>query len=269
MIVAAIVDLEDEDDDDDEEEDNLEEIEILEALLRFYIVKRRMLLFEPDHFARRRIINIPRTLRSFPTIDIGNLFRFRCREDIRRLIDVWRLPVEENGRILVSDRGHYMFTEELFLFVLRRLSSKTTLDELARNDFRNNEYSRLSRAFNFFVRHTKTVFAEKLSNQCLSFFEPRFSRYAEAIRIKCNEAGGTEFAKGHFYISSFIDCNNTGVARPGAGPAGAGPNAARRDNGDQQEAVYNGLVSYIIFQFKIIRVAIPFSRTKCIFIRVY
>ena len=35
MIVAAIVDLEDEDDDDDEEEDNLEEIEILEALLRF------------------------------------------------------------------------------------------------------------------------------------------------------------------------------------------------------------------------------------------
>ena len=109
MIVAAIVDLEDEDedededDDDDEEEDNLEEMEILEALLRFYIVKRRMLLFEPDHFARRCIINIPRTLRSFPTIDIGNLFRFRCREDIRRLIDVWRLPVEENGRILVSD----------------------------------------------------------------------------------------------------------------------------------------------------------------------
>ena len=73
-----------------------------------------------------------------------------------------------------------MFTGELFLFVLRRLSSKTTLDELARNDFRNNEYSKLSRAFNFFVRHTKTVFAEKLSNQCLSFFEPRFSRYAEA-----------------------------------------------------------------------------------------
>ena len=105
-----------EDEDDDDEEDFLEEIERLQALLRFYIVKRRMLIFESDHFARRRITNIPRKLRSSPTIDIGNIFRFRCREDIRRLINVWRLPVEENARILVSNRGRYMFTEELFLF---------------------------------------------------------------------------------------------------------------------------------------------------------
>ena len=60
--------------------------------------------------------------------------------------------------------------------------------------------------------------------------------YADAIRIKRNPKGGTNFIE-----SWFTNCNNTRVARAGAGPLHPGPDAPRRDPAKIiQEAIYNG-----------------------------
>ena len=159
---------------------------------------------------------------------------------MRRVSALWDLPVNDAGRVLISNRGDYMFSEELFLSSIRRLSSVSTLDELARNDFKNAEYTRISRGFNWFVNFIARKFRNKFSNQCLSFFEPRFPIYAEAIRKKCNEKGACNFQQGQLFVAAFIDCNNTKIARPGAGPDRPGMNALRRDPGGiEQEALYN------------------------------
>ena len=62
---------------------------------------------------------------------------------MRRVSALWDLPVNDAGRVLISNRGDYMFSEELFLSSIRRLSSVSTLNELARNDFKNAEYTRI------------------------------------------------------------------------------------------------------------------------------
>ena len=226
---------------DDEDEDDEEDIEDIEIILQLIILRRRRLIYEAPQIPRRQRVNIPRSIESFGATDFANLFRFRSHNDIRRVLALWDFPVNQEGKVLISDRGHYMFPEELFLLSIRRLSSVSTLDELSRNDFKSTEYSRISRGFNWFVKFTAQKFRLKFSNQSLSFFEPRFPIYAEAIRKKVNEKGPCNFQQGQFVVACFIDCNNTKIARPGAGPDGPGPNAPRRDPGGiEQEALYNG-----------------------------
>ena len=150
---------------------------------------RRYIITEEPKKAKRQRTKIARTINSFDTIDVGNLFRFRSHEDLRRLLAVWHLPISQNGRVAITTRRHSMYCEELLLFALRRLSSKNTLDEISRSDFQNCEYSRLSRGFKYFVEFSARFFKSKLSNNCFKFFEPRFSMHADAIRKKCNEKG--------------------------------------------------------------------------------
>ena len=197
-----------------------EEIQIFLFLLRRFSEARDQLLVEGPRVDRRRILRIPRTITSFPTNHIGNLFRFRSHDALRRLLAIWDFPLAPNGKVLISNCGHYMHNEELLLSSIRRLASKNTIDEICRIDMKNMEYSKMSRGFRYFVTYTREKFSHKLSNQCLTFFENRFPLYAEAIRVRCNEKGGTNFAPNQFFIVGFIDCTNTGVARPGAGPIG-------------------------------------------------
>ena len=228
------------DEDADEDEDNDGDIEDLQDIFRVILFRRRRLIYEGPHIPHRQRDFIPRSIESFRTTDIANLFRFRSHIDMRRVLALWDLPVNDAGKVLISNRGHYMFPEELFLSSIRRLSSISTLDELARNDFKNAEYTRISRGFNWFVKYTAQKFRNKFGNQCLSFFEPRFPIYAEAIRKKCNEKGACNFQQCQFFVAAFIDCNNTKIARPGAGPDRPGMNALRRDPGGiEQEALYN------------------------------
>ena len=144
-------------------------------------LRRHLITEEPSQLPRRRPRH-SRTIESFSQIDIGNLFRFRSHGDLRRLLAVWQLPVAPNGKVSISDSRHFMYCEELLLFALKRLSSKSTLDELSRSDFNNCEYSRLSRGFKYFVEYTAQTFKNKLSNDCLKYFKPRFAMYADAIR---------------------------------------------------------------------------------------
>ena len=116
-----------------------EEMELFQFLLRRFHAARNILLVEAPHLERRRRVRIPRTVASFSTIDIGNLFRFRDQSALRRLVAVWDFPLAANGKVQISNRGHYMHSEELFLSCIRRLSCKSTIDEICRVDMRNME----------------------------------------------------------------------------------------------------------------------------------
>ena len=230
--------------------EDLEDIEDLFNVAEYTEMIRLELVIENPRKAKRQKPNLPRVIESFDVIDVGNLFRFRSHQDLWRLLNAWQLPIGANGKVCLSNRRHSMYVEELLLFCLKRPSSKNTLDEISRGDFTSCDYSRLSRGFSFFIDYTKRTFKEKLSNKCLTFFEPRFSMYAEAIRKKCNLKGGTQFVEIEFFVCGFIDCNNTGVARAGAGPLHPGQDAPRRDpGGNIQEAIYNGTIQFILYFF--------------------
>ena len=173
-----------------------------------------------------------RNIDSFGDGDIGHLLRFRSKEDMRRLYEVWGMPA------MVKINGCRISSEEIFCFAVRRVACMNTLHSLALNEF-GRDWTFWSKAFNWFVRWTKQKFAHKLDNRCLRFFEHRFPRYAAGIAGVVNEKGPCAFVPDEFRIVGFIDCNNTGVARAGAGPAAPGPNQPRRDpSGRMQEAIY-------------------------------
>lgn len=210
---------------DDEELDNLSnEHDILEL---WYL----SIMVEPEfiNFPKRRIHV---TMDSYLPAVFGTKFRFRSKEDMQRLMNVWRLPDQ-----LYLEDGTVVSGEFVMLFAIRRLATHTNLDDFAQLEF-GREYSVLSRIFKFFVLYTYHTFEQKLTNN-IQFFVDKFPEYAEAIRLKMNEKGGAHIAAGNFAIVSFIDCKITPVARTGGGPAGnGGPNAARNDP-HLQQAMYN------------------------------
>ena len=69
----------------------------------------------------------------------------------------------------------------------------------------------------------------EISYQFSPFFERRFPIYGEAIRKKCNEKDACNFQQGQFFVGGFIDCNNTTIAKPDAGPDRPDP----KDQDDQ------------------------------------
>ena len=70
-----------------------EEIQIFLFLLRRFSEARDQLLVEGPRVERRRRLRIPRSIASFPTNDIGNLFRFRSHDALRRLLAIWDFPL--------------------------------------------------------------------------------------------------------------------------------------------------------------------------------
>ena len=72
---------------------------------------------------------------------------------------------------------------------------------------------------------------------------PHFARFAEGIRSKATALSGNQLnvLPYQFRIAMVTDCCNQIIARPGAGPAVDGPDAARRDPPDWlQRVFYNG-----------------------------
>ena len=53
---------------------------------------RNYLLVEGPHLERCRRLRIPRSIASFPTSDVGNLFRIRSHDALLRLLAVWDIP---------------------------------------------------------------------------------------------------------------------------------------------------------------------------------
>lgn len=86
----------------------------------------------------------------------GNKFRFRSKDDMHRLLRVWRLP-----RVIVLENGSTVTDEFMMLFSIRRLATHMNLNDFALLEF-GREYSFLSRVFKYFVMHTFHTFHEIL-----------------------------------------------------------------------------------------------------------
>jgi hypothetical protein len=126
------------------------------------------------------------------------------------------------------DQGSAVKKLGLFLFSLRRMATTANFHDLVEMEF-GHEYTQWSRAFKWFVHHTRQTFGDKLYNN-FNFCLPRFPEFASIIANYVNTKGSCDFAPGPFIIMRFVDNNNTGTCRPGSGPAGhGGPNAPRNE----------------------------------------
>jgi hypothetical protein len=200
--------LEEEDDSDSDSdsdsdlEDELEETELALALTRKELARVAI----EDPYVQQSYPPRNRDINSFAEGDIDHLFRFRKREDIRRLLAVWQLPET------IKINNIRVRSEEVFLFSLRRVSCLNTLHSLALDEF-GRDWSFWSKAFNWMLRWTFEKFAHKLDHRCLRFFERRFPQYAVGVAQVVNAKGPCNFVLELFRVMGFIDCNNTGVAR--------------------------------------------------------
>ena len=109
--------------------------------------------------------------------------------------------------------------------------------ELVRDEFGRN-YTVLSEAFKFFVRHCFRVHRHKLMDN-LAYWVPHFPGFAEVIRRKL-ETLGVPFAAGNFSIFGFLDDVNIRICRVGGGPVAPGGPGAARNAYLMQEAFWNG-----------------------------
>ena len=114
LLVICAMAIQQIDEDADEDEDNDGDIEDLQDIFRVILFRRRRLIYEGPHIPHRQRDFIPRSIESFRTTDIANLFRFRSHIDMRRVLALWDLLINDAGEVLISKRGHYMFPEELF-----------------------------------------------------------------------------------------------------------------------------------------------------------
>ena len=179
---------------DDEEVDMLEDES--DELEKSYL----SIMVEPQfiNFPKRRL---DVKINSFMPATFGIKFRFRSQDDMRRLLNVWRLP-----ETVYLEDGTVVSGEFVLLFSIRRLATHTNLHDLAELEF-GRDYSVLSRIFKFFVMFTHRIFNQKLTNN-LRFFVDKFPSYAEAIRSKMTEKGGSRVAQGNFSISSLYSKQN-------------------------------------------------------------
>ena len=127
-------------------------------------------------------INFPKLrldvkINSFMPATFGIKFRFRSQEDMRRILNAWRLP-----ETLYLDDGTVISAEFALLFSIRRLATHTNLEDFTDLEF-GRDYSVLSRVFKFFVMYTYHNFNGKLTNN-LQFFVNKFPSYAEAIMVQ-------------------------------------------------------------------------------------
>src|SRR5690606_37009326 len=111
--------------------------------------------------------------------------------------------------------------EEVFISALYRLAYPNKLEYLV--SMFGREISQWSRAFNWFLKHVYTTFADLLLDN-LQYWVPQFPRFAAAIASKL-VAVGANIAIEDFDIFGFIDCTLRPICRLHGGPAAEGQNA--------------------------------------------
>lgn len=169
-----------------------------------------------------------RTIASFCPEECDRLFRFK-KAELPRLLAVLQMP-----DTVRTDNACRFTSEEVLLFSLCRLATPGRMEDISRAHF-GRDYSQWGRAFRWFLRHVKSTFQGRMTNN-LVYWEPMFASCAAKIRLKAAELG-CEF-NDRFNICGFIDDNCFATCSPG-GPTRSGPNAARAEKA-LQKAFYNG-----------------------------
>jgi hypothetical protein len=173
----------------------------------------------------------------------GTDYRFRTRNDMRRVMNCLRLP-----DMIELETGQYVQKELAFVYFIRRLAAVCTVNHLIQLGFGRNPPF-WGRVLKWMAAHIARVLGYKLDASNIAFFAARFPGYAEAIRVQVNQRDQTMHPNtqdlfpvaGSFLPFAFLDGNCTATCTPGSGPAHAGRSAPRNPNSQRlQEAFYTG-----------------------------
>lgn len=169
--------------------------------------------------------------------DIHIHFRFRSKDQLRRLRDGFQFPATMFSGKITRFTG-----EEILLLGLYRLARPTRLVDLGFEHLFGFNYVEVSVAFKLFLDHLCNNWAHLLKDN-LQYWKPKLPDFAESIRRKLSEKYNCDFPPanqaGGFRVFGFIDNTMNGTCRPGGGPARDGTDAPRNDPLIQR-AWYNG-----------------------------
>ena len=111
----------------------------------------------------------------------GTDFRFRSRDDLKRVLDCMKMPTHLGP----FDNGAYCAREWGFIYSIRRMSSVDPVRSLMNT--LGGDPPMWSRVFKWTSEFVADTLGWKLEARGLSFFQPRFEMYTEAIRNKASE----------------------------------------------------------------------------------
>jgi len=143
------------------------------------------------------------------------------------------------------DNGAYCARKLGFLYFIRRTSFVDPVRSLMNT--LGGDPPMWSRVFKWTSEFVADKLGWKLEARGLSFFQPWFEMYSEAIRNKANEkgreirgGGATDLFPnpGDMVLVGMLDGNFTATCTPGTGPTAADPNAPRRPNADATQLAF-------------------------------
>jgi hypothetical protein len=177
-----------------------------------------------------------RTIDSLNDEDIPIYFRFRSKDQLRRLLVGFKFPD------FVRLCNNHLFTgDEILLVSLYRFHRPVTCSDYIFRVFFGLNDVYVSLIFNYFLNYMENTWGSLLTDNML-YWLPSLPNFARAIQKKCGELGcpfpdpGTENG---FRVFGFIDNTMNATCRPGGGPSRDGTNAPRNDPLIQR-AFYNG-----------------------------
>ena len=183
-----------------------------------------------------RVVNSSRTLDSFSDEEIPTNFRFRDKDQIRRLLTAFCCP-----QYIMSKFGHKFLTEELFLVTLFRMHYPGLSTDATYRSIFGWPYWKVSMGVILFIDFINSNWAYLIENN-VSYWVPMLPYFAERIRIKLGKLEcpflPSDVENG-FKVFGFIDNTVFATSRPGGGPTQDGPGAPRNIPLIQQ-SFYNG-----------------------------
>lgn len=187
-------------------------------------IARYLLMWQQARLPERLPNPSPFLLVNVPETEARNLFRF-CKPDLIRLFSL----LEFSTSISLPSR-HLFYSEEIFLFSLRRLAFPCRIDDLLteRGGYFGRDSTSWSRAFTWFLQTLTEKYFPLLTNS-ISWWFHRFDNYVGAINRKVDN-------RAHRVVG-FIDDNIKRSCRPSSGP---GINRVNGVHQAEQREVYSG-----------------------------
>jgi len=204
------------------------------------------------------------------------------KHQIRMMIHSLSLPkifyLRYNPR---NYNAYYKFdSEELFIYMLRKMSTGSTHKNLADVEFGGCS-GRWGRGYAFLVKLLDRKWYRAIGPAGLRFWAPEFPAFAETIRsfihrrkprvdnegnITYRAMTETYIPPGEFNIFSFTDCTVYEVCRPGSGPNKNGEPAARKEGWYvRQRAFYDGYHRGMEACVKILTILLPNGLTGAVY----
>ena len=182
-----------------------------------------------------KIVSRCRTLDSFSDEDFPLNFRFRSKDQLRRLLVAFQMPTH-----LRDNYGHKFYIEELLLIVLFYLHYPQSSTDLSFKEIFGWPYWRVNIGVKLFFKWMVNNWAYLIYDN-IKFWIPYLPLCAESIKNKLISIGCPfdDEENIYFNVALFIDNVIWATCRPGGGPVNDGVNSPRNHPLIQQ-SFYSG-----------------------------